>query len=194
LVSKKIRNRKKYTAAYSTVLTNTKTTASFSHIYVDAFAGAGKHKLKKTGEEVLGSPFNALDIKFPFHEYHLIDINPEKTSYLKEATKDKTNVFVYNNDCNKILLEKIIPSVEYSRYKRGLFFLDPYGIHLDWKVIKAAGQQKTIEIFLNFSIMDMNMNVLKKDKNKVTVDQKNGRKLQGRTYSEIPPTLQLAFN
>jgi three-Cys-motif partner protein len=31
---------------------------------------------------------------------------------------------------------------------------------LNWEVIKAAGKMKSIEIFLNFPVMDMNRNVL----------------------------------
>ncbi len=36
---------------------------------------------------------------------------------------------------------------------------DPYGLHLDWQVIKAAADSKVTEIFLNFPVMDMQMNV-----------------------------------
>ena len=38
--------------------------------------------------------------------------------------------------------------------------LDPYGLHLDWEVIETAGKMRSIEIFLNFPIMDMNRNAL----------------------------------
>jgi len=33
-------------------------------------------------------------------------------------------------------------------------------LHLNWETIKMAGGSKVIEIFLNFPVMDMNMNVL----------------------------------
>jgi three-Cys-motif partner protein len=39
--------------------------------------------------------------------------------------------------------------------------LDPYGLHLNWEIILTAGQMKSIEIFLNFPIADMNRNVLR---------------------------------
>ncbi len=38
--------------------------------------------------------------------------------------------------------------------------LDPYGLHLDWAVIEAAGKERSVDIFLNFPVMDMNRNVL----------------------------------
>lgn len=44
---------------------------------------------------------------------------------------------------------------------RALCILDPYGIDIDWSVIFEAGKKGIIDIFLNFSIMDMNRNVLR---------------------------------
>src|SRR5437899_5226458 len=38
-----------------------------------------------------------------------------------------------------------------------------YNIDLSWDVIYTAGRMKSIEIFLNFMVMDMNMNVLLRD-------------------------------
>jgi len=38
--------------------------------------------------------------------------------------------------------------------------LDPYGLHLNWTVIAEAARLRTIEIFLNFPVCDMNRNVL----------------------------------
>jgi len=60
---------KDYAAAYSRILRSQKK-PSLYHIYIDAFAGAGKHISKKTGTFVLGSPMNALLVEPPFREYH----------------------------------------------------------------------------------------------------------------------------
>jgi hypothetical protein len=38
--------------------------------------------------------------------------------------------------------------------------LDPYGLHLNWEVIQAAGNMKSIDLFVNFPIMDINRNAL----------------------------------
>ncbi len=38
--------------------------------------------------------------------------------------------------------------------------LDPYELNPNWSVIETAGKMRSIEIFLNFMIMDANMNVL----------------------------------
>jgi len=38
--------------------------------------------------------------------------------------------------------------------------LDPYGLDLTWNVIVAAGHLRTIDLFLNFPVADINRNVL----------------------------------
>lgn len=150
---------REYAAAYSRIL-NAQKNPSFQHVYIDAFAGLGIHISKTTGKFIQGSPLNALLIDPPFYEYHLIDLDGKKTTHLNELTQDDKRVFVYNGDCNRILLEKVFPQVKWSDYKRGLCLLDPYGLQLNWEVVETAGQMKTIDMFLNFPVMDMNRNVL----------------------------------
>ena len=133
------------------------------YVYIDAFADPGVHISKRTGELIPGSPWNAIEIDNPFTEYHYIDIDKKKTEFLSGLTGDRTDINIYQEDCNEILTEKILPSLPYKSYKRALCILDPYGLHLNWKTIMTAAQQRTTEIFLNFPLMDMNRNVLHKD-------------------------------
>jgi three-Cys-motif partner protein len=62
----------------------------------------------------------------------------------------------------------VFPHVKFEDYRRGLCLLDPYGLQLDWNVIAEAGRMKSIEIFLNFPVMDMNRNVFWKNPAGVT--------------------------
>jgi len=149
---------KEYAAAYSLILAKQKT--RLHHIYIDAFAGAGMHISKGTGDPVKGSPANALQLPVRFEEYHFVEIDSEKVKKLRSLAEGMSNVWIYEGDCNRVLQEKVFPRVEYESYRRALCLLDPYGLHLDWSIIYAAGQKKTIEMFLNFPIMDMNRNVL----------------------------------
>jgi three-Cys-motif partner protein len=132
-------------------------------VYIDAFAGAGKHLSKATQEFVPGSPLNALAVQPQFREFHLIDIAPDKIENLRELIGPRKDVFIYQGDCNEILLKNVFPRVRYDQYRRGLCVLDPYGLHLDWKVISTAGQMKSLDMFLNFPVQDMNRNVFWKD-------------------------------
>jgi three-Cys-motif partner protein len=160
---------KKYASAYSTILNKQK---GFYYIYIDAFAGAGIHISRKTKELVLGSPIKALSVKPPFKEYHFIDLDKIKVKTLEEISGKQDNVKIYEGDCNTILLEKVFPQVRYEDYYRALCLLDPYGLHLNWEVIEIAGKMRSIEIFLNFPIADMNRNVLRKKPSQIDLKQK----------------------
>ena len=156
---------RKYAQAYSNVLS--KQTHIRKYLYIDAFAGAGVHISKQTGEFVPGSPLNALNVQPPFSEYHFIDLDGDKAEHLRQLAADAPNVWVYNEDCNSVLLGKVFTRARYGDYHRALCLLDPYALNLDWEVIQAAGQMKSVEIFLNFMVMDMNMNVLWKNPDNV---------------------------
>jgi three-Cys-motif partner protein len=150
---------KEYSVAYSTIL-SAQTAPRFYHVYIDAFAGAGVHISKTKMDFVPGSPLNALNVTPPFREFHLIDLDRKKIASLKEIVKSRADVRVYEGDCNDILLREVFPNVLFKDYRRGLCLLDPYGLHLNWEVIQAAGQMKTIDMFLNFPVADINRNVL----------------------------------
>jgi three-Cys-motif partner protein len=127
---------------------------------VDAFAGAGMHLSRTTGDMVAGSPLNALQVRPPFREYHLIDLDGAKATVLREMVADRSDVHVYEGDCNFVLMRDVFPRLRYEDFRRGLVLLDPYGLHLDWQVIHTAGQLGTVDVFLNFPVADMNRNVL----------------------------------
>jgi three-Cys-motif partner protein len=161
---------REYATAYSKIISAQKDRPLY-HLYIDAFAGAGVHLSKATGEWVPGSPLNALAIKPPFREYHLIDMNKKKVNSLRELTRGYPDVKLYEADCNAILLDKIFPRAKYRDYRRALCLLDPYGLLLDWSVIEGAGKMGSVELFLNFPVADMNRNVLWRNAEKVDPEQ-----------------------
>lgn len=150
---------KEYAAAYSKILT-AQTKPKLEHAYIDAFAGAGIVFSKGKKEFVPGSPLNALLIQPPFKDYYLIDIDKQKLGVLNDIVGNKPDVHVYSGDCNSILIDDVFPKVLFEDYRRGLCLLDPYGLHLVWEVIAMAGKMRSIDMFLNFPVADMNRNVL----------------------------------
>ena len=154
---------REFATAYSTILK----ARGFHHVYIDAFAGAGLHLSKVSGEFVPGSPLNALLVNPPFKEFFFIDLDSQKTAQLKQLVGDRDDVHIYSGDCNDVLLLEVFPQVRYADFRRGLCLLDPYGVHLSWEVIARAGAMQTIDLFLNFPIMDMNRNFLWRTPEKV---------------------------
>lgn len=150
---------KKYASAYSTILTK----REFWHVYIDAFAGSGLNISRKTGKYILGSPLNALLVEPPFREFHFIDLDRKKVKNLRKEAEKREDVFVYEGDCNKILMEKVFSKVNYKEYRRGLCLLDPYTLNYNWEIIKTAGLMRSIDLFINFPAMAINRDILWRD-------------------------------
>ena len=150
---------RKYAAAYSTILA-ARTEPQLEHFYIDGFSGAGQHLSKSTGAAVEGSPTIALQIRPAFRRFFFIDLDGDKLEFLRDTIGDRSDVELLQGDCNRLLLERVFPQVAWDRYRRALCLLDPYGLQLDWEVIREAGQRRTIDLFLNFPVMDMNRNTL----------------------------------
>jgi three-Cys-motif partner protein len=159
---------KEYAAAYTRIMyaQQRDRIPSLHWIYVDAYAGRGYHLSKASGELVEGSPLVALNTNPPFDEYHFIDSDSSRAERLRDLVRDRPDVFVYSDDCNKVLIEKVFPRADYKKYQRALCLLDPYNIDLKLQVIEAAGKSRSIEIFVNLMIMDINRNAMRKDPDK----------------------------
>lgn len=153
---------KRYAVEYSKILTNQRN-PSFFHVYIDAFAGTGFHLSETTGEMVLGSPLNALLVQPPFREYHLIDLDGDKIAGLNKMIGKREDVFLHKGNCNQILLRDVFPRVLREDFKRGLCLFDPYALTLDWEVVQRAGEMQSLDIFVNFPIYAININVLHHD-------------------------------
>jgi three-Cys-motif partner protein len=148
-----------YAKEYSTIISAQKK-IRLHHVYIDAFAGSGEHVSKTNLKVVAGSPIKALAVSPSFKEYFFIDLDDLKIEHLRKLSGERKDVHILHGDCNDVLKRDVFPHVRWDQYKRGLCLLDPYGLHLDWKVIKTAGSMKSIEIFLNFPVADMNRNVI----------------------------------
>ncbi|MDP2871802.1 MAG: three-Cys-motif partner protein TcmP [Bacillota bacterium] len=147
-----------YAKAYSVILTKRR----FWHAYIDAFAGPGVHLAESSKQFVPGSPLNALAVDPPFDQYYLIDLDGDKVEHLRSLPEvhRRHEVQVIHGDCNRVLVERVFPNIPYAGYRRALCVLDPYGLDLRWEVMACAGEMRSIELFVNFPIMDMNRNAL----------------------------------
>jgi len=157
-----------YAKAYAQVLQNQR---SIKHVaYIDGFAGAGTHISKQSGERIAGSPARALSIQPRFSHYHFVEMDAARAQRL-HGMGDQKDVTVYHGDCNEVLLKEIFPKCRYEDFRRALCLLDPYELNPNWEVVETAGRMRSIEIFLNFMIMDANMNILWKNPASVAPDQ-----------------------
>ena len=148
---------REYAQAYAKIMAQQ---AYIKHYaYIDGFAGSGTHVSKTSGAMIYGSPAIALETKPPFTCYHFIDLDGTKADCLRSLAEGRRDVSVYEEDCNRALIEKIFPDYGYETFRRALCLLDPYDLNPNWEVIRMAASLRTIEIFLNFMISDANRNI-----------------------------------
>jgi len=156
----KLKIIQEYAAAYTTILKEKSWCRSYA--YIDAFAGGGEFVSKEDRERFIpGSPLNALNIQNKFTEYYFIDIDPQKIERLKELTADRpeaSTIHFYVGDANIKVTQDIMPNFQYNSFKRALCILDPYGLDIEWQTIESIGKAKTMDVFLNFPLMDINRN------------------------------------
>ncbi len=164
----KLQILQEYANAYAQILYHQ---PAIKHVaYIDGFAGAGAHISKDSGELIDGSPMRALSIEPRFTHYHFVEMNPARAERLR-GIGPQDDVTVYEGDSNEVLLNEVFPECRYEDYRRALCLLDPYALNPNWEVVETAGKMRSIEIFLNFMIMDANMNVLWRNPDSVLPDQ-----------------------
>lgn len=156
-----------YGAAYTKAFARTKNLKKY---YIDGFSGAGVHVVKKTKEQIEGSPARALKITPPFDGYCFIDLDGDKTDYLRSMCGDRRDIDIHTGDANEYLTRTVLPTIQYQKFTRALCLLDPYGLDLDWDVILQAGQSKAVDMFLNFPVMDINRNAIWRSPEKMPKD------------------------
>jgi len=158
---------RRYATEYTRIL---RAQGRFRFFYVDGFASSGMHFSKTQNLLIPGSPLIALDVEPPFDRHFLVELDAEKhhaLSGLIAAHPRGNRCRLFLGDCNDVLPMTVFPEIIYERFERALCLRDPYGLDLNWEVIRDAGQSKAIEVFLNFPVMDMNRNALWHEPDKV---------------------------
>jgi three-Cys-motif partner protein len=144
----------------------------FDLTYIDAFAGTGFRNVKRevggifegepiaTVEEVLaGSAQRALAVEPPFDHFRFIEKEPERCKALdrlKERHPSK-DVRVLRGEANQILRDLVRQEPWIKKdatTSRGVVFLDPYALHVDWKTLQALASTQVLDVWYLFPIRD----------------------------------------
>jgi three-Cys-motif partner protein len=163
-----------YLGQYTTALKNQNWATT---VYIDAFAGAGRSKLRQAEadpdqgvlsldeeavaaaeEYINGSPLRALRIPTPFDRYFFLDEDPERVELLEPLRTEhpELNIRVKACDANPVLIwiaDRLTP-----RHK-AVAFLDQYADQLNWATVAALARTGVTEVIINLPI-NMNFNRL----------------------------------
>ncbi len=138
--------------------------------YIDAYAGSGDREAEReiggilegraieTVVEVLdGSARRALKIKPPFKHFVFIEKDTARADQLSEVRKEHADVEieVLRGDANAELL-KLIGKAPWTRkaksFSRGVVFLDPYSMQVDWSTLQALAATECLDVWYFFNV------------------------------------------
>lgn len=138
--------------------------------YIDAFAGSGDREAERQiggifeGREIEtivetldGSARRALKIEPPFHHFIFIEKDLERVTALEALRKEwpSADIQIRPGDANSELLDIISkpPWIHRSRSRsRGVVFLDPYSMQVDWSTLMALSATECLDVWLFFNV------------------------------------------
>lgn len=155
-----------YLRFYTTALKNQR----FRLIYIDAFAGSTKSRVRGSDatveagpllddadvqaveQFVLGSPLRALAIQDGFDQHYFFDLDEQRAETLRALQAEYPNkgINVEVGDSNPVIRRLVGNFHGYGA--KGIAFLDPYGAHLEWATIEALAATKNFEVIINFPV------------------------------------------
>lgn len=157
-----------YLRAYAKVLSK----QAFRRVYIDAFAGTGYRELRSRPIADHGSMFPpdedpagtepqrfldgsapiALRVTPPFHQYMFIELEPRRAAELEALKRRFPNlagsIEIRCGEANQSICE-LCRNWD-SRRSRGVLFLDPFGMQVEWPTIQAVAKTGAIDVWILF--------------------------------------------
>lgn len=128
----------------------------FKLVYIDAFAGTGRCQIKlHNGDQhvIDGSAKIALDCAPAFDEYCFIEKKKLHRDELQAVLDQHSNgararILAHTA---KEMLPPILVGNDWRR-KRGVLFLDPFGLQCDYQLLKQIAATKALDVFFLVSL------------------------------------------
>jgi len=177
----KLARLRAYLPAFTTALRR----QGFVLIYIDAFAGSGKrteelpalpllggNDAEPQTVDVPGSARLAIEATPPFHRFVLIENHPKRYAALHRLRAEfpQREIECHKGDAN-LLVRELCRTTPWRRAKgiRGVIFLDPYGMEVEWETVKAIAQTEALDVWYLFPLMGIYRQAAK---NAVAIDDK----------------------
>lgn len=172
----------KYLRAYTLIFARNPKASYYRTVYIDAFAGSGfraarqKKTIPRKGlfedtrqreeEARKGSAMLALELPNKFDKYFFIERKSEYARSLRNAIRSNhqellSRCTIREGDANE-LLQGWCKDQDWRR-QRGVVFLDPYGMDVEWNTIKTIARTKALDIWVLVPLGIGIYRLLKKD-------------------------------
>ena len=157
-------------AAYAKAFQTALKYQQFETWYIDPFAGSGERVQKMlTGDLMEGRPLQeqlvtfagsarrALEITPHFHHYRFADTKPTHLEALQALAAEcpGRDIQIFPGDGNecirKILGNKLWRGRQSGWKQRGIVFLDPYGMNVDWDTLQRIADSQRLDVWFLFA-------------------------------------------
>lgn len=164
----------------------------FSRIYIDAFAGSGDrteiraslplfgpHHAEPQEVTTPGSARIAVSIEPPLNQIILVEKNESRYFELRKIIAEfpDRDIVVQRDDANEVV-QNICKTIQWRGPKttgrgiRGVVFLDPYGMEVDWKTVVEIGKTEALDCWYFFPLSGLYRNAPLSEP-KLTEDKRN---------------------
>lgn len=155
---------------YLSCYTNALQHQPFDLWYIDAFAGTGNRTVERldgglfdgrpiglTRETLAGSARRALAVSPPFHHFVFIEEDADRCAALEQLRIEhaRADIRVIPGDANDVLRELMQRWPRTRSRARGVVFLDPYALQVDWSTLVALAQTKNLDVWYLFPLRDV---------------------------------------
>jgi three-Cys-motif partner protein len=160
--------------AYLWAFTSALKHQEFALIYVDAFAGSGERSdvlpvlplLNEDNAEpqvviVPGSARLAIEVEPPFHRLVLVEKNPTRYTALDQLRAEFPDraIECHKKDANEVV-QRLCRRTQWrgstlSCGTRGVIFLDPYGMEVEWATVAAIAGTRALDLWYYFPLMGL---------------------------------------
>ena len=160
---KKLQVVAKYLRAYCIALKKKR----FRTVYIDAFAGAGTEYLNERSPQPLFSDFveeepqdllrgsarRALACDPPFDRYVFIEKDSKRHDELKSLLRraPASEIDLLRGDANE-LVPRECQRDWHRENARGVIFLDPYGMQVEWSTIESIASTRALDLWVLFPL------------------------------------------
>lgn len=164
---RKLQAVQKYLGAFTTALKK----QSFELLYIDACAGSGASAVRRedrqgqlieADEITIGSAVRALQITTPFDRYILNDAKRKNARSLKAIVGEQfpslsDRVTIMQSDANQALVD--LCRTTNWRKSRAVVFLDPFGLQLNFAMVKELGKTYAIDLWYLVPVFGMSRQI-----------------------------------
>ncbi|MGC9314597.1 MAG: three-Cys-motif partner protein TcmP [bacterium] len=130
-------------------------------VYIDLFAGAGRAKIRESGQIVGTSAIIALSMKDPFDKYIFCEKDKANLMALKERVQrefgDREVVYLHGD--SNILVESIENEIPQTNMTLNFCFVDPFASNIEFDTIRKLGRDRKMDFLILLAIgMDLHRN------------------------------------